>query len=371
MSSNIILPPATIGIIGGGQLGRMLAMSARQMGYQIIVLDPKVSCPTCQVADQHILAQFDDQEALKKLYDLCDVITYEFENVSGTALFEIIDKVPQGNFPLLFTQDRLTEKTIINDSGFKTVRYQTVNNQEDLKKALKNIGLPALLKTRHGGYDGKGQQFITSNADSTEVMGPSILEAFIPIQKEVSLIVTRSTQGETKMFPIIDNVHQSQRLIESSVPTTLNLEMSNKIQEIGKGLVEAIQMTGTLTIEFFITKDNEILINECAPRVHNSGHLTIEACNVSQFEQHIRAICGLPLKETDIISNSLMVNIYGQDFEASKQALKDKPEIHYHLYGKKEMKTNRKVGHITVTSSSIEDIDSYRKYFQSLLNRGN
>jgi len=371
MSSNIILPPKTIGIIGGGQLGRMLAMSARQMGYQIIVLDPKINCSTSQVSDQHIVSQFDNQEALKRLYDLCDVITYEFENVLGSALSPIIDKVPQGNFLLLFTQDRLTEKTIINESGFKTVKYQIVNHQDDLKKALTKIGLPALLKTRHGGYDGKGQQFISNNVEHIEVMGPSILEAFIPIQQEVSLIVTRSTQGEIKMFPIVDNVHQSQRLIESSVPTTLNQNMINEIQEIGKGLVESIQMIGTLTIEFFITKDNEILINECAPRVHNSGHLTIEACNVSQFEQHIRAICGLPLKETNLISNGLMVNLYGQDFEVSKRVLIEKPEVHYHLYGKKEMKINRKVGHITVTSSSVIDIESYRKYFQSLLNRGN
>ncbi|MDO9630096.1 MAG: ATP-grasp domain-containing protein, partial [Acholeplasmataceae bacterium] len=227
------------------------------------------------------------------------------------------------------------------------------------------------LKTRNGGYDGKGQYFIQNKVDQVLFNVPSILEAFIELKHEASIIVTRSIHGEIKMFPVIDNVHQSQRLIESSVPSILSENMIKQIQETGRKLVESLQIIGTLAIEFFITKNDEIYINECAPRVHNSGHLTIEACNVSQFEQHIRAICGLPLKDTTLKSMSLMANIYGQDMEASKVILIEKPEVHFHLYGKKEMKRNRKVGHVTVCVSNKRDLEIYRKYFKSLLNKEN
>jgi len=369
MHCKVILPPQTIGIIGGGQLGRMLSFAAKQMGYRVIILDPKTNGPAAQVSDYHIQAAFDDQEALKQLYTLSDVITYEFENIPHGALEPFIDKIPQGTFPLKFTQDRLIEKQTIENAGFKTAPYIKIDDLEDVKAACVLLGYPLLLKTRTGGYDGKGQQRIKSSKDSVELLGPSILEKVIDLDQEVSLIVTRSIQNTLKNFPIIDNIHLSQRLVESSVPTTLHQDMIQKIYDIGRSFAQKIDLIGTLAIEFFITKEQEILINECAPRVHNSGHLTIEACEVSQFEQHIRAITGLPLKETTLMHPALMVNIYGQDFEKAMCLLKEEDSMHVHLYGKKNMKKNRKVGHITICHENLDSLEINRKLLRNRLNK--
>jgi 5-(carboxyamino)imidazole ribonucleotide synthase len=368
MSYKVILPPANIGIIGGGQLGRMLAMSARQMGYGIIVLDPKPKCPASQLADQHILADFNDLEAINQLYQLSDVITYEFENIPSESIKSIVDKCPQTDFPLYFTQDRFIEKTLIREAGFPTVNFQIVSNQLEYEKALEVVGTPALLKTRKGGYDGKGQILIQSKDQHVDIDMPSIIEAYIPLKSEASLIVTRSIHHEIESFPVIDNIHQSQRLIESNVPSKLSDQMTHQMKHIGHSLVQRLNIIGTLTIEFFITQDDKVLINECAPRVHNSGHLTIEACHVSQFEQHIRAICGLPLKMTTVRSPSIMFNIYGQHMSTFRHILKKDRSIHFHDYGKKEMKINRKVGHITICLSSTDDIETMRTEFHRRLN---
>lgn len=369
MSYKNIKPDQTIGIIGGGQLGRMLSFAAKQMGYRVAVLDPKENCPAAQVSDFHICAPFHDQIALQELYNISDVLTYEFENVPHQVLEPFIDKIPQGLFPLKFTQDRLLEKETIQKAGFETVPYLRIDTQKDLKKACEKLGYPVLLKTRSGGYDGKGQQFIHHQDIQVDINGPSILEKVIELKQEASLIVTRSIHHEVKLFPVIDNVHRAQRLVESSIPTSLSEQLMEKVLHIGKRFAEKIDLIGTLAIEFFITTNNEILINECAPRVHNSGHLTIEACQVSQFEQHIRTITGHPLKETNMIYPALMVNIYGQDYQASLDVLANYPNIHYHLYGKKEMKKNRKIGHLTICTKDIEQREHYRNVMRNILNK--
>jgi 5-(carboxyamino)imidazole ribonucleotide synthase len=364
-----ILPPATIGIIGGGQLGRMIAISARQMGYGVVILDPTPRCPAAMIADAQIIADYDDLEALRQLYDVCDVLTYEFENIPAYSLENILDRLPQGSFPLAFTQDRLLEKETINRLGFKTVPFVKIDNNLDLFSGVKLIGLPAILKTRHGGYDGKGQVLIEKEADIEKVTGLSILESKVDIFKEVSLIVCRNCENEIKTFPVIENIHKDQRLVESSIPTTIDSDMIAKIESTGKKLCEELNIVGTMTLEFFITAQGEVLINECAPRVHNSGHLTIEGCNVSQFEQHLRAILNLPLKDTKIIKPTLMINIYGQDLSVSREILSKNKTINYHLYGKEKALKNRKIGHITICKDDLSDLEIERLKFREILNK--
>lgn len=369
MHDKVILPPKTIGIIGGGQLGRMLSFAAKQMGYSVVILDPQENPSAVQVSDIHICAAYDDELALKKLYDLSDVMTYEFENIPYKPLEPFVSKIPQGIFPLKFTQDRLIEKKTIENAGFKTVPYVQINSKEEYMNACDKIGFPSILKARSGGYDGKMQQRINLKEELEEVLVPSILEKLVELKQEVSLIVTRSVDKSIELFPVIDNIHVSQRLTESSIPSTLSKEMIKEINDIGRTFVEKIDLVGTLAIEFFITNNDEILINECAPRVHNSGHLTIESCNVSQFEQHIRSITGLPLKKVKVNHHALMVNVYGQDFAQAIDILQRDENVSFHLYGKEKMKKNRKIGHLTYCSSNVSLRERYRRMLRQILNK--
>ncbi|MCL1990586.1 MAG: 5-(carboxyamino)imidazole ribonucleotide synthase [Defluviitaleaceae bacterium] len=349
-----VLPPSTIGIIGGGQLGRMMAIAARQMGYGIAVLEPSVNSPLGQIADLEWHAAYDDKKALVELLEQSDVVTYEFENVPYATVRELASfgNLPQGAMPLIVTSHRLREKLAIEEAGYQVAPFLAVMSQDELKYAIKKIGYPCILKTASGGYDGKGQWVLRSDADLPDVLAiidanEYILEGFVNFTKEVSVIVTRSITGEIEVFPVTENEHVNQILHVSLAPAQIDASLRQEAETIAQGLIEKLDFVGTLAIEMFVTKEG-IVINELAPRPHNSGHWTIDGCTVSQFEQHVRAICGLPLVKPQVRGYAVMVNLLGQHVDEALTAWQQ-PEFQdakLHLYGKDEMKRNRKVGHL-------------------------
>jgi len=373
-STKTILPPATIGIIGGGQLGRMMAISAREMGYKVAVLEPGPDSPLAQISDIEINAAYDDKVALEELLVISDVVTYEFENIPNQAIKEVVEAdfgyLPQGHMPLKITQNRLVEKTSVVDSGFKTAPFADVSDEAKLRAALDTIGYPSILKTVSGGYDGKGQWRLTSEADLPMALdviqnAECILEGFVPFDKEISVIVARSTTGEVKTFPIFENDHANGILHLTTIPAEVSDELAAKAHALAKELMARLDLVGTLAIEMFVVGD-EILVNEMAPRPHNSGHLTIDACNVSQFEQHLRAVCGLPLVEPQIVRPSIMVNLLGQhfDYALAQWQTPAYADGKLHLYGKDENIRDRKIGHLTFVDA---DADRLQKTVDSFL----
>nr|WP_250886845.1 5-(carboxyamino)imidazole ribonucleotide synthase [Bacillus sp. SM2101] len=362
MIKDCILPGETIGIIGGGQLGRMMAIAAKQMGYNIAVLDPTPNSPCGQVADIEIVGNFDDIDAIKKLAQHSDVVTYEFENIDYDALIWLEQNVrlPQGSRLLAITQDRSTEKATIVDAGVEVAPYILVDSEEKLIDALKQMEFPCVLKTCRGGYDGKGQAVIRNDDDISKALplldhGPCVLEAWISFEKEISVIVSRSQAGEVKAFPVAENIHVDNILHQSVVPARTTDKIVNEAHQIAINLAEKLQMVGTLAVEMFVTKEGKIFINELAPRPHNSGHYTMEACKTSQFEQHIRAICNLPLGETDLLTPVVMMNILGEHVDAVMDNITKFTTCKLHLYGKKEAKVKRKMGHINILADNNEE----------------
>jgi len=351
-----IYPYKTIGIIGGGQLGRMMALSAKAMGYYVAVLDPTPNCPAAQVSDIEITAAYDDMEAIKKLAQVSDVITYEFENIDYGALkyLEANAYLPQGSAVLKTTQHRFREKTAIKNMGIPVPDFYLIKNAQELRE---KVFYPSVLKTTTLGYDGKGQVVLKSETDlpkALEVADQSecILEAWMTYSCEVSVIVARSTTGETAAFPVAENVHVNNILHLSIVPARITEEVEAKAIACAKKIAQALDAVGLLGIEMFVVND-EIYINELAPRPHNSGHYTMDACLTSQFEQHVRAVCGLPLGNTKLISPVVMVNILGDHM--------DKERLHnldayapllkngkIHLYGKAVAVDKRKMGHLNM-----------------------
>ncbi|GAE29478.1 5-(carboxyamino)imidazole ribonucleotide synthase [Halalkalibacter hemicellulosilyticus] len=363
--TRMIKPGQTIGIIGGGQLGRMMAMAAKQMGYRIAVLEPGQDSPCGQVADYVIEAPYDDREAAKKLAKISDVITYEFENIdseTATWLTEEAD-FPQGADVLRFTQHRLLEKETIQSVGIPVAPFHAIHSIEDVEGAIEEIGFPAVLKTCRGGYDGKGQRVVKDEKQLTEAasellnQSECVLEAWIPFSLELSVIVTRSRNGETAVFPVAENDHKDNILHRSYVPARVNDQVIEEAKRIALTLVTELNVVGTLAVELFMLEDGRLYVNELAPRPHNSGHYSIEACVTSQFEQHIRAVCGLPLGSTDLLRPVIMENILGEHVEMIMQGLPKLSEAKLHLYGKAEAKEKRKMGHLTVTAESLEEAE--------------
>lgn len=360
--SKQILPGQMIGIIGGGQLGRMMAISAKEMGFNVAVLDPTPNSPCGQVADIQITANYDDLEAIKKLASISDVITYEFENIDYEALtwLEENANLPQGSHLLKITQDRGTEKKAIQEIGLKVAPFQLVENKEQLAEAVETIGVPSVLKTCRGGYDGKGQ-FVLKQIDDIRLAenllesGMCILEAWVPFQKEVSVIVTRNPSGEVKTFPVAENIHVENILHQSIVPAGILEKTEAKAKEMAMKLASAFELVGTLAVEMFVTEDGEIYVNELAPRPHNSGHYTIDACETSQFEQHVRSVCNWPLGETTLLRPVVMTNILGEHLQPLLDKVALLSNIKIHLYGKEEAKVKRKMGHITVLGNTVEE----------------
>ena len=349
-SASTLMPGATIGIVGGGQLGRMMALSAKYMGFRVGTLDPTEDCPTAQVADFQIVADYDDTAAIRALAERSDVLTYEFENVDADALDAVRDRVaiPQGTDLLRVTQNRIAEKTFINDHGIATAPWAPVNSRAELDAALEKIGYPAVLKTAEGGYDGHGQ-IVLHDADDLERVWsddgfpPSILEGFVDFAYEASILV--SGNGEDYVtFLVVRNIHCDNIL-----------HKQRRARELAVALAQGFELAGTLAIELFVCADGTLIANELAPRPHNSGHYTIEACDFDQYDLHVRGICGWPLAQPQALTPAaVMVNVLGQHVGPTRAAIPEHPEWHVHDYGKAEAKHNRKMGHITVLTDDPE-----------------
>ena len=361
LSNKVILPGQTIGIIGGGQLGRMIALAAKAQGYRIAVLDPTEDCPCAQVSDIAIIGQYSDIDSLQKLAQVSDVITYEFENIDANGLRWLSENayVPQGVKLLEVTQNRITEKQAIVAAGIEVAPYTVINKEEDILNGLNELGYPAVLKTANGGYDGKGQYVIRQQDEVQEAAkllqsGTCVLEKFIPYEKEISVIVCRNAKGETTIFPVGENIHQDNILHETIVPARISESATENAIGIAKKLAESFELVGILAVEMFLTNEG-IYVNELAPRPHNSGHYSIEACETSQFEQHVRSVCNLPLGSTALLKPVVMVNILGEHMEKIMGIVPEKKDWKIHLYGKKDAKEKRKMGHVTLLRNSVEE----------------
>ncbi|UQZ48659.1 5-(carboxyamino)imidazole ribonucleotide synthase [Bacillus sp. PK3-037] len=354
MSNQIIYPGAVIGMIGGGQLGKMMAVSAKQMGYKVAVVDPVKDSPCGQVADIEITASYNDREAIRKLAEISDIITYEFENIDYDALHWLKGHayLPQGSELLLITQNRETEKKAIQSAGCEVAPYRIVKTMDELKEAVQSLGLPAVLKTCRGGYDGKGQ-FVIKEASQIEEAaallehGTCILESWVSFKMELSVIVVRSVNGEISTFPAAENIHHNNILFQSIVPARVEERIQEKAAELAVKLADELNLVGPLAVEMFLTEGDELLVNELAPRPHNSGHYTLDLCETSQFEQHIRAVCGLPLGKTELLKPGMMVNLLGDEVKIPEEEPELLKEAKLYVYGKHEIKKGRKMGHIT------------------------
>lgn len=362
MNNKTILPGATVGIIGGGQLGRMMALAAKAQGFRIAVLEPTEDSPCGQVVDIEVIGAYNDRDAISKLAEVSDVITYEFENIDADTLGWLVERayVPQGKDLLTITQDRIKEKAAIQGAGVEVAPYAVIESMEDLLVSIHEIGYPAVLKTARGGYDGKGQLVIKSEQDLANgrellAVGECVLEKWIPFEKEISVIVSRSVKGETSIFPVAENVHKENILHKTIVPARISKDIQADAIEKARKIADALGVIGTLAVEMFVTENGTIYINELAPRPHNSGHFSIDACVTSQFEQHIRAICGWPLGSTELLKPVVMVNLLGEHLERLYTEIPSVENWKIHLYGKKEPKVKRKMGHVTLMRDTVED----------------
>ncbi|MBV0911241.1 5-(carboxyamino)imidazole ribonucleotide synthase [Anianabacter salinae] len=343
---------ATIGILGGGQLGRMLSVAAARLGYKTCVFDPAGDCPASHVANFHLQAGYGDVHALARFAAACDVVTYEFENIPTAALdaIEAHVAIRPSREALRVSQDRLTEKRFLNDLGLATAPHAEVNSLDDLTAAIASIGTPAILKTRRFGYDGKGQVRLDTPEDAAEAWAamadaPSILECFVAFEREVSVIGARGLGGDVACFDPGENVHQGGILRTTTVPAALSASARTDAVLIAARILSALDYVGVMGVEVFVTAEGALVVNEIAPRVHNSGHWTQNGCAVDQFEQHIRAVAGLPLGDGQRHADVVMENLIGEDIASVPDILKE-PDAALHLYGKAEARPGRKMGHV-------------------------
>lgn len=346
---------STIGIIGGGQLGRMLAMAAARLSFKTIILEPQTDCPAAQAANRQIVAAYDDRAALQELAEACDVITYEFENVPVEAAQFLATKTIVSPPPLALeiSQDRVAEKQFLNESDIATAPWRVVDDVEDLVAALGALDGRGILKTRRFGYDGKGQVRLNSldNDAAAQAIAaiknaPAILEGFVEFTREVSVIAARDKAGHVRLYDIAENVHKNGILDTSTVPAAISTDTAVACARATYKLLHALDYVGVLGFEFFVLPDGSVVANEFAPRVHNSGHWTEAACAVSQFEQHIRAVAGLPLGDPKRHSDCVMENLIGDDVLKVPAILAESDAV-LHLYGKAEAREGRKMGHVT------------------------
>ncbi|MGP6087738.1 5-(carboxyamino)imidazole ribonucleotide synthase [Antarctobacter jejuensis] len=341
---------STIGILGGGQLGRMLSVAASRLGFKTCIYEPGADCPASHVANHHLRADYDDAKALEQFANSVDAITYEFENIPTSALdiLERLRPIHPGREVLRISQDRLTEKTFLQDLGLQTAPFADITGAADLDAALQTIGTPSILKTRRFGYDGKGQARLTKPEDATEALdslqgAPAVLEGFIDFSCEISVIAARGTDGRVAAFDPGQNVHEGGILRTTTIPAAVpNRLLTDAVLMAGK-ILNALDYVGVLGVEFFVTPGG-LVINEIAPRVHNSGHWTQNGCMTDQFEQHIRAVAGWPLGDGQRHSDIRMENLIGDDMDRVP-ALAADPKCALHLYGKAETKPGRKMGH--------------------------
>ncbi|MDF1721187.1 MAG: 5-(carboxyamino)imidazole ribonucleotide synthase [Minwuia sp.] len=345
-------PGSTLGVLGTGQLGRMLALAAARLGYRVHVYGPEADSPAAQVSDAATVAGWDDLDALDRFAASVDAVTLEFENVPVAAVERLAARVPvrPGARVLAVAQDRLAEKRTAQDAGVPVAPFAEVNDSADLARAVAGIGVPAVLKTRREGYDGKGQRIIRDPARAADAFAelgskPAILETFVPFVAEVSVIAARGTDGTLLTWPVVENRHRDHILDLTVAPAAQPTSVTEAATAAARTLAEGLDLVGLLAVEFFVTVDGGILFNEMAPRPHNSGHWTMEACRVSQFEQQARAALGLPLGSTAPHHRAVMRNLIGADSDAWAALLAGPGSLH--LYGKAESRAGRKMGHVT------------------------
>ncbi len=364
-TKGMIFPGERIGIIGGGQLGRMMALSAKRMGYFVTVLDPDADSPCAQVADHKIVADYNDAAALGRLADICRVVTYEFENIDVKAVeaLELNNYLVRPSSRLLkLKQNRLFEKETLKQMRIPVPEFRKVASEEDLDQAAESIGFPAVLKTTYGGYDGKGQGIVNDASEAYEFfkkLGSPLLiwEKKVPFVKELGIVAARNSGGEFTAYPVTENIHSFNILNKTIAPADIPKDVKFKAMRIARRVAEAFDLIGVFCVEFFLLENGNLLINEIAPRPHNSGHYTIEASLTSQFEQHIRAICGLPLGSAVLRSPAVMVNILGNNKGNNLKGLEkllDLPGVSLHMYGKKNNGPRRKMGHFTVLENQAK-----------------
>jgi 5-(carboxyamino)imidazole ribonucleotide synthase len=363
--SQLIRPGATLGLLGGGQLGRMFTLAARNLGYRVHALDPGHDCPAGQVADLEVRANYNDVYAAQALARGVDVVTVEFENIPSETLDAIAQLRPMhpSAFVLYTVQHRLREKRFLSENGFPVTPFREINTEEDLRKAASELGLPAVLKTASFGYDGKGQQKLTTESDLREAFihlngVQGIYESWVPFQLECSVVAARSSAGETCAWPVAENAHRHHILDTTVFPARISHEVSERARAMAIHIAETLNVIGMLTVEFFLKPGGELLVNELAPRPHNSGHATIDACVTSQFEQQVRAVCGLPLGDTRLIQPAAMANLLGDLWPAQGEPAWEEllafPDVKLHLYGKTEARPGRKMGHLTALGETPE-----------------
>lgn len=373
-----ILPNSTIGVFGSGQLGRMFAIEARKMGYRVHTFSPDSrGTPTGQVSDIETTASYDDLDRVREFARSVDVVTFEFENVPSKtveAAAEFVAVHPKGEI-LYTTQNRLREKTFLSERGFPVTPFHHIKTIDDLYRAADALGYPSVLKTVGFGYDGKGQAKICAHSDLDEAFaamngGDSILEAFVDFAKEVSVVCARDQDGNFAHYGVIENEHANHVLDLSFAPAIVSESVYKDAVEITRSIAESFGYVGTMCVEFFLTADDKLLVNEIAPRPHNSGHLTFGPCITSQFEQQVRAVCGSPLGSTEFYRPAAMANLLGdiwQNGEPNWAAALADPSVKLHLYGKAEPKPGRKMGHITATARIASDAAAAGRNARSML----
>ena len=355
----------TIGILGGGQLGRMLTLEAKRMGYRVVTLEPLPNSPTGQIADEQLVAAYDDLRAIGELGARSDVVTYEFENIplESVKALEADRRLVDPNAAVLrITQERILEKTFVRECGIPTADFTPVRSPEELAAAERAIGFPAVLKTTMGGYDGKGQWVVHGRAEAesawNEARGRALIwERLVPFERELSIIATRDEAGDVVTFPVSENVHDRGVLAMTIVPGRVPTAIADRAHAYAHTIGTKLGIVGTFCVEFFHVGDG-LLVNEIAPRVHNSGHYSLDATQISQYELHVRAICGLPLVEPSLFAPAVMVNILGtgegDHLAGIADVLRD-PDLKLHIYGKAHAAARRKMAHFTVLGATIDD----------------
>lgn len=375
----MLLPTSTIGIIGAGQLGKMLAQSAQKMGYRVAMFDPNPSSCGFAVSDWHQVGSFDDETAMLDFARKVDVLTYEFENINADILGKLASQtyLPQGTELLLNSQDRRKEKGWLSSLGIPVAPYNAPTKLQDIQDFVSQVGYPVIVKTARLGYDGKGQLRLHSAAEfeahkaelANLIELGCVVEAFCPFDYEVSVIVARDLHSKVDFFPVSQNQHQHGILYSSQVPSALSQKQEAELQQIAHKIAENGKLVGVCGIEFFVTKSGELLVNELAPRPHNTGHYTMESCNVSQFDQHILAITGRALMPITLRSPAMMINILGQHIETLQEYMNVYPQAMFHLYNKGEAKAQRKMGHFTFLAEKaaqtelLAQLKSYQAQF--------
>ncbi|MDR2182917.1 MAG: 5-(carboxyamino)imidazole ribonucleotide synthase [Clostridiales bacterium] len=360
-----------IGIIGGGQLGKMMMLEAKKMGMYVSILDPDPHCPAHSIADHHIVAGLKDREGILKLAELSDILTYEIEHIDVAALFEVeeggkpVYPTPQS---LKIIQDKLTQKQRLMDGGVPAPDFMPVESAGDILTAGEKFGYPMMLKARLGGYDGRGNYLVKSAAQAEEAFSalngekiPLMIDKFVNFDMEISVLACRGKDGEIAIYPVAQNEHREEVLYETRVPACIDAAVRDSAMEVARKVMEIFGGVGMFCVEMFVESGGRVLVNEIAPRPHNSGHYTIEGCVASQFENHVRAVCGLPLGDTTLIRPSVMRNILGEPghsgpaFVQGAENMLKIPGAALHIYGKQETRAGRKMGHITVIDDSLEN----------------